>query len=51
MISGTSAKKSGMLFSKKALQFRPVSLFGSTWGPNKLSPQIPAQMLMENRYW
>jgi hypothetical protein len=42
MIIGKMAKKSGILLSMKALQFRPVSLFESTWGPNKLSPQIPA---------
>jgi hypothetical protein len=48
MISGTSAKKSGIMFFKKALLFRPVSLFVSMWGPNKLSPQVLARMLMEN---
>jgi hypothetical protein len=49
MISGTWAKKSGKLFSKKALKFRLASLFESTRVPYKLSPQIPAAVLMENR--
>jgi hypothetical protein len=41
IISGMSAKKSGMLFSKKAVYFCHVILFRSTWGPH-----IPVQMLM-----
>jgi hypothetical protein len=28
-----------------------VSLFGSTWGPDKLSPQMQVQILMDNCCW
>jgi hypothetical protein len=36
---------------QESFVIHPVSLFGSSWGPNKLSPQIPGYMLMENWYW
>jgi hypothetical protein len=51
MISGTSAKKSGIYVPKQYVQFWPVRLFGSTWSHNKLSTQFSAQMMTGNRRW